>query len=190
MRHDAIDRDSIAAAEHLIRPFIRRTPTIEISGSDFRLSHFHLTLKLELLQHAGSFKSRGAFTHLLTRTIPEGGVVAASGGNHGAAVAYAARQLGIPAAIFVPEISSPAKLERIRSYGARLIVIGAHYNDSLAASRRYAAETGALPIHAYDEIETLRGQGTVGLEFEQQAPDPQPEPRAMAPSTRAHRIKK
>ena len=91
MRRDAIDRDSIAAAERLIRPFIRRTPTIEIFGSDFGLSNFPLTLKLELLQHAGSFKSRGAFTHLLTRTIPESGVVAASGGNHGAAVAYAAR---------------------------------------------------------------------------------------------------
>jgi threonine dehydratase len=170
MRHDAIDRDSIAAAERLIRSRVRRTPTVEISGSEFGLSDIHLTLKLELLQHAGSFKTRGAFTNLLTHSIPEAGVVAASGGNHGAAVAYAARKLSIPVAIFVPQVASTAKLDRIRSYGAQLIVTGARYADSLAACERYAAETGALPIHAYDQIETLLGQGTAGLEFEQQTP--------------------
>ena len=129
-----------------------------------------LSLKLELLQHTGSFKARGAFTNLLTRDIPAAGVVAASGGNHGAAVAFAAMKLGKPATIFVPNVCSPAKITRIRGYGARLVVTGDRYDDALAASRDWAAESGALPIHAYEQAETLLGQGTVGLEFEDQAP--------------------
>jgi len=125
---------------------------------------------LELLQHAGSFKARGAFANLLTRAIPEQGVVAASGGNHGAAVAFAARRLGIPATIFVPAVSSPAKITRIRSYGAQLNVVGERYADALAASAVYAAQSGALPVHAFDQVETLLGQGTIGLELARQAP--------------------
>jgi threonine dehydratase len=117
-------------------------------------------LKLELLQHSGSFKVRGAFVNLATREIPSAGVVAASGGNHGAAVAYAAMRRRIRATIFVPSISSPAKVERIRHYGADLVVAGERYADALAASEIWAAESGALKVHAYDDIETLLGQGT------------------------------
>ena len=122
------------------------------------------------MQHTGSFKTRGAFTNLLTREIPEAGVVAASGGNHGAAVAFAAMKLGKPARIFVPRVSSPVKIERIRGYGAELVVTGERYDDALAASREWAAESGALTVHAYEQVETLLGQGTAGLEIEEQAP--------------------
>ena len=138
-----VNRDRIEAAERTIRPYVRRTPVVALDDQ--------VSLKLELTQHAGSFKARGAFTNLLMRDIPETGVVAASGGNHGAAVAYAAKTLGIPARIFVPRISSPAKIDRIRSYGAELVVGGDFYGDALAASERYQSESGALPIHAFDQ---------------------------------------
>ena len=165
-----IDRAGIAATERLIRPYIRHTPTIECEASDFRLRGAPILFKLECLQHTGSFKARGAFANLLTRPIPPAGVVAASGGNHGAAVAFAAQRLGIPAAIFVPSIASPAKLERIKSYGAELVVAGERYVDALAASETRAAATGALAIHAYDAPETLLGQGSIGLELEHDQP--------------------
>jgi len=164
-----ISREQIAAVEPVVRPYIRRTPVIEVDGADLGLDGTRLLLKLELMQHAGSFKARGAFTNLLTRKVPAAGVVAASGGNHGAAVAFAAMRLGQPATIFVPTVSAPAKMERIRGYGARLVVTE-RYADSLAASERFAAESGAMPIHAYDQVETLLGQGTLALELEQQAP--------------------
>jgi threonine dehydratase len=163
-------RQQIATAYPLIRPYIRRTPVIEVDGGDLGLNGVNLIFKLESLQHAGSFKTRGAFTNLLTREVPPVGVVTASGGNHGAAVAYAAKKLGKPATIFVPSVASPAKMERIRGYGAELVVSGDRYADALAASELWAAETGALAIHAYDQVETLLGQGTVGLEFEEQDP--------------------
>src|SRR3954471_23780110 len=124
-----VSRARIGETEKLIRPHVRRTPVIEAEG---------LTLKLELLQHSGSFKARGAFANLLTRDVPPAGVVAASGGNHGAAVAFAAMKLGKPASIFVPTVSPPAKIDRIRGYGARLVVTGDRYDDALAASREYA----------------------------------------------------
>ena len=165
-----IDPDDISSVERLIRPRIRQTPIIDVRGSDFGLDGFPLCFKLELLQHAGSFKTRGAFANLLTRHVPKVGVVAASGGNHGAAVAYAAMMLGIPAKIFVPGISSPAKIERIRSYGAELVVDGDGYADALAGSEAWIARTGALGVHAFDQRETLLGQGTIGLELEKQAP--------------------
>lgn len=165
-----IDRHRIADVYPQIRPHIRRTPVIDVEAADFGLSEGTLNLKLELLQHAGSFKARGAFTTLLRREIPPAGVVAASGGNHGAAVAYAAMKLGKPARIFVPSVCSPAKIERIRGYGATLTIGGERYADALAASEAWAAESGALKIHAYDQVETLLGQGTVGLEWEEQAP--------------------
>jgi threonine dehydratase len=165
-----IDRDGITAIERLVRPRIRRTPVVEVGGIDFGLGDFHLTFKLELLQHAGSFKTRGAFANLLAREIPKVGVVAASGGNHGAAVAYAAKALGIPAKIFVPSISSPAKIQRIRDYGADLVVGGDLYADALAASEAWVARSGTLAVHAFDQPETLLGQGTIGLELEEQAP--------------------
>ncbi len=164
-----ITRDRIIAAHQLIRPHVRRTPIVEASGADFGLDPINLVFKLESLQHSGSFKARGAFTNLLTRTIPAAGIVAASGGNHGAAVAFAAMKLGKPARIFVPTVSSPEKIERIRSYGADLVVTGERYADALAASEAWAVESGALRIHAYDQVETLLGQATVGLELEEQA---------------------
>jgi threonine dehydratase len=162
---------AIERCEKLIRPHIRRTPAIEIDASEFDLAACALTLKLELLQHSGSFKARGAFTNLLTRDVPKAGVVAASGGNHGAAVAYAAMKLGIPAKIFVPSVSSPAKVQRIRDYGAELAIEGDRYADALAASEVWARETGAMPVPAFDQNETIMGQGTLGLELEQQAPN-------------------
>lgn len=167
----AITRARIAETERLIRPHIRRTPVIAIDAGDFGLSGFSPKFKLEFMQHTGSFKPRGTFANLLTRQAPAAGVVAASGGNHGVAVAYAAMRLGIRAAIFVPEVTSPAKLDRIRSYGAELIVGGALYADALAASEAYIARTGALAVHAYDQPETLLGQGSVGLELEADAPE-------------------
>src|SRR5215211_9560754 len=159
-----ITRDDIAATEKLIRPHIRRTPVIEIDGADFGLAANPLHFKLELTQHAGSFKARGAFANLLMRQIPSAGVAAASGGNHGAAVAYAASKLGYPATIFIPSISSPAKIERIRGYGAALMIGGECYDDALQASERWAGEHGALRVHAFDQEETLAGQGTLALE--------------------------
>jgi len=165
-----VDRGAIAQTYPLIRPYIRRTPIVEVDGADFGLDGITLVLKLELLQHSGSFKARGAFTNLLRREIPPAGVVAASGGNHGAAVAYAAMRLGKPARIFVPTVASPAKLERIRGYGAELVVTGDRYADALAASEEWVVRSGALPVHAYEQVETLLGQGTVGLEFEEQDP--------------------
>lgn len=166
-----ITRERITAVEQVIRPHIRRTPVVELDGSDLGVRPFALTLKLELLQHSGSFKARGAFANLLLRPIPRSGVVAASGGNHGAAVAFAAMKLGVPARIFVPTVASPAKVDRIRSYGATLVVTGERYADALAASEGWAAESGAMPVHAFDQAETILGQGTLGLELEEQAPD-------------------
>jgi threonine dehydratase len=168
---NAISRDQIAATERLIRPRIRRTPVVEVDGGDFGLGDYRLSFKLELLQHAGSFKTRGAFANLLMREIPKAGVAAASGGNHGVAVAYAAMRLGIPAKIFVPAISSPAKIRQIRDYGADLVVGGDRYADALATSEAWVAQSRALAIHAYDGRETLLGQGTIGLELEDQIAD-------------------
>lgn len=171
MSETQIIRERIAAAYQVIRPHVRRTPILEASGADFGLDSIRLVFKLECLQHSGSFKARGAFNNLLSRTIPAAGVVAASGGNHGVAVAFAAMKLGIPARIFVPTICSPEKMERIRNYGADLVITGERYANALAVSEAWTAESGALRIHAYDQVETLLGQGTVGLEFEEQFPN-------------------
>jgi threonine dehydratase len=171
MPYPHIGRDQIATTEKIIRPHIRRTPIVEVDSGDFGLDSAVLTFKLELLQHSGSFKARGAFANLLLRKIPRAGVVAASGGNHGAAVAFAAMKLGVPAKVYVPTVASPEKIERIRGYGAELVVTGERYAEALAASECWAAESGALALHAYDQPETLLGQGSVGLEFEKQSPD-------------------
>jgi len=165
----SVGREQIAATEALIRPHIRFTPTVEVDGRDFGLPGLVLVLKLELLQQSGSFKARGAFANLLLRRVPAAGVVAASGGNHGAAVAHAARDLRIPARIYVPRISTQAKVDRIRDCGAELMLVGDRYADALAASEAWAASSGALPVHAFDQDETLMGAGTLGLELEQQA---------------------
>ena len=156
-----IDRERIADVASVIAPHVRRTPVLDLDG---------IALKLELMQHAASFKTRGAFANLLLRDVPAAGVVAASGGNHGAAVAYAAMRLRIPAKIFVPSISSPMKIERIRSYGAQLEVGGERYADALAASEAWIAQSGAMPVHAFDQRETLLGQGTLGSEIAEQIP--------------------
>jgi threonine dehydratase len=162
-----ITREAITRAAARIAPHVRRTPVLDVAveGVDRPV-----TLKLELLQHAGSFKSRGAFNTLLGASVGRGGVATASGGNHGAAVAYAASQLGHKARIFVPEIASPAKVARIASYGADIVQQGANYNEALSLCEAYIAESGATGVHAYDAEATLEGQGTLARELEDQAP--------------------
>jgi threonine dehydratase len=129
-----ISPDKIRSTYKLLAPHIRCTPVIDVDGADFNLNSGSFSLKLESFQHAGSFKSRGAFTNLLTRKVPRVGVVAASGGNHGAAVAFAAMKLGVPAKIFVPSVASPAKIRQVTEYGAELVIAGERYADALAAS--------------------------------------------------------
>ena len=163
-----IDRGRIGATAKLIRPYVRVTPVVEVDSGDFGRPGFTLVFKLESLQHAGSFKTRGAFANLLAREVPAVGVVAASGGNHGVAVAYAAMRLGARAKIFVPTVSSPAKVQRIRECGADLVIVGDRYADALAASEVWAAQSGAMPVHAFDQVDTLLGQGTIGLELDAQ----------------------
>jgi threonine dehydratase len=170
-RPSPVTRDDVAAAAARVAGRVRRTPVLRLAGADLGLPH-PVALKLELLQVAGSFKPRGAFNRILSAgPLPAAGAVAASGGNHGAAVACAARALGVPAEIFVPEIANAAKQALIASYGARLVVGGAAYDEARLASERRAAETGALLVHAYDQPEVLAGQGTVAAEFEEDAPD-------------------
>lgn len=155
-----------------IRPHVRRTPVLDADRAEFGLPAGPLQFKIEQLQHTGSFKVRGAFNNLLSRPVPPAGVVAASGGNHGAAVAFAARATGVRAAIFVPAISAASKIDRIRAYGAELVVGGDSYADALAAAEAHERRTGALPIHAFDAPETVGGQGTVAAEWaEQSLPD-------------------
>lgn len=166
----APDHNAVRAAEAVIRPHIRRTPVIEAPAADFGLDGAPLSFKLAFMQHSGTFKARGAFANLLIRKGAERGVVAASGGNHGAAVAYAAQKLGIPAHIYVPRISSQAKIDRILQYGAQIVIGGDTYIDAYTASHAFAGENGLLEVHAYDMYETLCGQGTVGLEWLEQAP--------------------
>jgi threonine dehydratase len=166
---ERVDPGRIAETLTLIRPYVRRTPVLAADAADFGLAASPLLFKLELLQHAGSFKARGAFANLLLRDVPAAGVVAASGGNHGAAVAYAAMKRGVKATIFVPGIAAEAKKQRIREYGAELVIVGERYADALAESERWVASSGALPVHAYDQAETLLGQGTVGAELDEDA---------------------
>jgi threonine dehydratase len=171
MNTNNITRERIQETECIIRPHIRRTPILEVDGTDFGLDSIKITFKLELFQHAGSFKARGAFTNMLTREVPTAGVVAASGGNHGVAVAFAAMKLGKPATIFVPSVASKTKVDRIRQSGAELIIAGDRYAESLEASEAWTTKSGALPIHAYEGDATLLGQATLGLELEKQAPE-------------------
>ena len=163
-----ITRERIAATEAVIRPYLRRTRLLAADLADFGLPPSPVFFKLEMLQHSGSFKVRGAFANLLLRK-PTAGIAAASGGNHGAAVAYAAQRLGISATIFLPGITSPAKAARIGDYGARLEIVATHIADALVACDRFVAETGAMSVHPFDQAETLLGQGSVGMELEQDA---------------------
>jgi threonine dehydratase len=166
-----VDADDVARAHEVIAPHVRRTPVLRLPGAELGLPGVDLVLKLEAFQRAGSFKARGAFANLLLRDVPPGGVVAASGGNHGAAVAFAAQALGVPATIFVPETSSPAKIARIRDYGATLRLVGSTYDDALAASLEWAHTGDALAVHAFDQRETVMGAGSLGRELGEQAPE-------------------
>ena len=167
----AISQEEISRAYQEISPHVRRTPVFSAASADFGLDGFPLSFKLELLQYAGSFKARGAVTNVLMRQIPKAGIVAASGGNHGVAVAFAAHKFGVPARIFVPTVASKTKVERIRSYGAELVVGGDLFADAYAESQKWAAQSGAMAIHPFDQRETLLGGGTLGLELEQQTPE-------------------
>ena len=163
-------RSEIEAAAARIAPHVRRTPVMRMAGGDLGLD-IPLILKLELLQATGSFKPRGAFNRMLSAKLPETGVATASGGNHGAAVAYAARALGVRAEVFCPTGTPEAKTSRIEGYGAVLHKVGAAYDEARQANEARAAETGALIVHAYDQPEVLAGQGTTGMELEQDAPE-------------------
>jgi threonine dehydratase len=168
MEAATLTRNGIEAAAARIAPYLRRTPTLALEADALGVAG-QLVLKLEFLQVTGSFKPRGAFNRLLSADIPKAGVIAASGGNHGVAVAYAAHRLGVPATIFVPTIAAPAKLKRIRDSGAEVIVSGSNYAEALALSMERAKASGALVVHAYDQPEVILGQGTVGLELMAQA---------------------
>jgi len=159
-----ITRKDVEQAWALIRPHVRCTPVIELAGPAGPVA-----LKLESLQVSGSFKGRGAFHKLLVSKVPAAGVVAASGGNHGAAAAYAARALGHRAEIFVPTIANPAKVARLQSYGAIVHQVGAVYAEARAASERRAADSGALIVQAYEDPDVFVGAGSVALEFAEQA---------------------
>jgi threonine dehydratase len=163
-----IGRPDVAAAWSLIEPYVRRTPVIELPAGSFGAA-CPIVVKLEQLQVSGTFKGRGAFHKLLSSTVPAAGVIAASGGNHGAAVAYAARALGHKAEIFLPTIASPAKVARLESYGAIVTQVGAVYAEACEASEKRVAETGALSVHAYEDPGVFAGAGTVALEFAEQA---------------------
>ncbi|MEW9548895.1 serine/threonine dehydratase [Nonomuraea sp. NPDC050783] len=157
----AVTREDVVAAAGRISGLVLRTPVLEVAPGLF--------LKLELLQHSGSFKVRGAFNRILSAgTLPDAGVIAASGGNHGLAVAYAARQLGVRAEIFVPEVTSPVKVTGLAALGAHITQTGAIYAEAAEAAAKRAAETGALAVHAYDQPEVIAGQGTTGLEIMEQ----------------------
>lgn len=163
-----ITPQTIAQIHAQIAPHVRRTPVLELPNGVPGYTGA-VALKLEQLQVTGTFKARGAFANLLNREVPPAGVVAASGGNHGAAVAYSAASLGHPAQIFVPEVSSPAKIALVKSLGGKVHIGGPTYAEALAASEEMRAETGAITVHAYDAVETVLGQGGVGLEFEADA---------------------
>lgn len=160
-----VSLDDVQRAAERIAGRVRRTPVISVAP--------RLTFKLELLQHTGSFKPRGAFNRLLTAKdsgeLTGQGIVAASGGNHGLAAAYAARELGVPARIFVPETTPAAKLGKLRTLGADIVQVGSEYAEAYQAALAERAETSALLVHAYDQPEIVAGQGTVGLELLEQA---------------------
>jgi threonine dehydratase len=159
----------------VVRQHIRRTPVVQVQANDIggaiAMGSAPITLKLEQLQCSGSFKARGAFANILTREVPTAGVVAASGGNHGVAVAYAAARLGVPAHIFVPIVSAAEKIARIRRLGADLVITGDRYSDALVVAEAFVSEAGGLPIHAFDQYQTIAGQGTVAVELAEQSPE-------------------
>ncbi len=163
--HDEpISHYDVTRAARRIGPHVRRTPTLALGAG--------VVLKLEFLQHTGSFKPRGAFNFVLSQpSLPPAGLIAASGGNHGLAVAHVGRVLGVPTEIFVPEVSSPTKREGIAALGATVTVGGAIYDDALAAARVRAERTGALAVPAFDAIETVTGAATLFRELSLDEPD-------------------
>lgn len=167
-----VTREDVAAADQRIEGWVRRTPDIELADADLPVGpDCPVNLKLELLQHTGSFKARGAFSWLLSDEVGPAGVVAASGGNFGLAVAYAALQLDVPARIVIPEVTSQAKRDRLAALGADVTVVPGVYADAFAYSEKLAAEIGALVGHAYDHPQVVAGQGTCGRELEMQVSD-------------------
>jgi threonine dehydratase len=153
----------LAAAER-IAGRVRRTPVLELG----EMHGASVVAKLELLQHTGSFKPRGAFNKLLSSEVPPAGVIAASGGNFGLAVAHAARETGVPAEIFIPATSPEAKVAGVRARGAAVTVVDGYYAEAQATLGARAAETGALLMHPFDQPEVIAGQGTIGIELEEQ----------------------
>ena len=164
---DLPDRDAVLEAAGRIRPWVRETPVMAAEADMAGASG--VVLKLECLQRTGSFKARGAFNAMLAAPVPAEGVIAASGGNHGAAVAYAAMRLGHQAVIFVPETAPAGKVARLRSYGAAVRQVGRMYAEAYEAAVAHQAVTGARMLHAYDQAEILAGQGSAGVEFARQA---------------------
>jgi len=166
-----LERHEIEAAATRLRPWVRRTPVVEVEPGDLGLDGMRprVILKLEYLQHSGSFKARGAHYQLLARDVPAAGVVAASGGNYGVAVAYAAKRLDVAATVFVPDTTAPTKLARLRRLGASVEVVPGYYDDALLAARAHADASGALQLHAFDQPEMLMGAGTIAAELEEQA---------------------
>ena len=167
MRTVTVGPDDIRAAAERIAGRVRRTPVLELGGSNGA----SVLAKLEFLQHTGSFKPRGAFNKLLSSEVPPSGVIAASGGNFGSAVAYVARQAGVPAEVFFPSTSPQAKLDRIRGYGADVTIVEGYYAEAQDALATRQAETGALMMHPFDQPEVIAGQGTIGIELDEQVPD-------------------
>jgi threonine dehydratase len=165
-----VTRDDIDAAAERIGDRVRRTPVLEPGVGAFGLA-YPVVLKLELLQHTGAFKVRGAFNTILSTSVPPAGVIAASGGNHGAAVAHSATALGVPAEIFVPATTPAIKLDRLAHYDVKVVQVGDLYDDAQAACDERAAETGALLIHPFDRPEVVAGQGTVARELDERMPD-------------------
>lgn len=169
-----MDRTAIAEAATRIAPHIRRTPVADIEADLFGTVE-PIVAKLELLQHTGSFKPRGAFNRTLLAAdagaIPDVGVIAASGGNHGMAVAFAARSLGLPAEIFVPEVAPEIKVAKLREFGATINIVEGIYDNAYTACAERAEETGALVVHPFNQADVITGQGTMALEIEQQVPD-------------------
>jgi threonine dehydratase len=166
----AVTRADVAAAQARLGARVRRTPVMRVEADQLSRSHPAFWLKLESLQCTGAFKARGALNNLLASEIPPAGVCAASGGNHGQAVAWAARLMGAHASVFVPVTCPPIKLQRLADYGAEVTVIGEVYEESLVRAEQFAAETGALFVHPYDQPLTVAASGTAALEFGDQTP--------------------
>lgn len=168
--NETVDRAAIEAAAARIAPHVRRTPLWKLDSRALDLpgAPYEVWLKLEQLQVAGSFKARGMFNRLLANEIPAAGVIAASGGNAGIATAAAARALGVPAEIFLPSVSSPAKRARLAALGATVVVAGEVYADALSACVERQRASGALMTHAYDQPEVVAGAGTLAREIERE----------------------